>query len=206
MTASTDKILRRATDTTKDLQEIRTVIAHAFFDDPFTAWMFPIPETRKHCLAVLFGTMVEWYLQHGRVEVIEVGGSIAAAAVWDFSRSEPTETGLLPSAEGLVEALLGKERTDQVMEAYGCFVSTRPQGPYAYLHFLAVSPDRQRKGLGRQVIQPGLDHGSELSLPLHLKTNNPDNLAFYQSLGFTLTAQQLLPHNGPTLYALSRSN
>jgi ribosomal protein S18 acetylase RimI-like enzyme len=198
--------VRRANDSTHDLRGVRTVVANAFVDDPFSQWMFPNLPTRANCLAAVFGTMIEWYVQHGRVDVIDSGGEIIAAAIWDIPASEPVESLVLPSTDGLLCAIIGETRTGHVIEAYGSFVSTRPTVPYGYLHFLAVSPTHQRRGFGSLVVAPGFQAATDSSLPVHLETNNPNNLPFYGALGFVVTTETTLPHGGPTLWAMSRSN
>lgn len=69
----------------------------------------------------------------------------------------------------------------------------------------AVEPDRQRQGLGRAVIEPGLATADAARSPAFVETQDPANVTFYESLGFTVIAELELPHNGPMHYALYRA-
>jgi predicted N-acetyltransferase YhbS len=79
-----------------------------------------------------------------------------------------------------------------------------PTGRFAYLHLLAVRPTRQRQGLGRMVVEPGLAFADGAGLGVHLETTNPENLGFYQSLGFVVSNQLAFDADGPALWAMWR--
>jgi GNAT superfamily N-acetyltransferase len=80
----------------------------------------------------------------------------------------------------------------------------RPRISLWLLAILGVAPDRQHQGLGRAVVAPGLAAADREHLPAYLETQDPSNLSFYESLGFTTIAELELPHNGPMHYALYR--
>lgn len=61
------------------------------------------------------------------------------------------------------------------------FAATRNGG---YLLFLAVSPDYQGQGFGRELVYQAVDeHGS---LTCHARMTNDDALGFYRALGFEI--------------------
>jgi predicted N-acetyltransferase YhbS len=76
--------------------------------------------------------------------------------------------------------------------------------PVWLLALAAVDPDRQRQGLGHAVIEPGLAIADAAHSPTFVETQDPANVGFYESLGFTVIAELELPHNGPMHYALYR--
>jgi GNAT superfamily N-acetyltransferase len=86
-------------------------------------------------------------------------------------------------------------------QAMGIF---RPRVPLWLLAILGVDPDHQRQGLGRAVVEAGLAAVDREHLPAYVETQDPANLAFYESLGFVTIAELELPHNGPMHYALYR--
>jgi predicted N-acetyltransferase YhbS len=88
---------------------------------------------------------------------------------------------------------------------YGQAISLfHPRMPVWLLALAAVDPDRQRQGLGHAVIEPGLAIADAAHSPTFVETQDPANVGFYESLGFTVIAELELPHNGPMHYALYR--
>lgn len=62
-------------------------------------------------------------------------------------------------------------------------------GHRGWLNYLAVAPDYQRQGIGRQMVQAATAKLAALGCPkinLQIRTSNLEVVAFYQSLGFTL--------------------
>ena len=183
---------------------IRRVVAQAFVGDPLLEWMFPDETTRADSTAAWMGLIVEEYVLHGRVDTIDIDGEIVAAALWRIPGDARLPYPEHPSLPGLLAALLGKERQLAIGTALRAFSAVRPTEPYAYLQFLAVTPPHQGQGLGRQVIMPGLDAATAAGFGAHLETTNPRNLSFYRSLGFQVTTEIALEHDGPPASILWR--
>jgi ribosomal protein S18 acetylase RimI-like enzyme len=183
---------------------VRRVLAEAFVDDPLFQWIFPDPEMRLDATAAWMGLFVEQYLQHAHVDLIEVADEVVAAALW-----RPTYTGPLPYPEypslpGLLGALVGAERQRLLGQGLHAFSTARPDGPFAYLHFLAVAPNLQGQGLGKKLIQRGLDAATAAGVGVHLETTNPTTIGFYESLGFEVSHELALEPDGPPAWAMWR--
>ena len=62
-----------------------------------------------------------------------------------------------------------------------------------YEHFMVwmfgVSPSRQRAGLGRRLMSEALARADADQVPAYLWTTNPDNLPYYHSHGYEITAE-----------------
>jgi predicted N-acetyltransferase YhbS len=75
------------------------------------------------------------------------------------------------------------------------------KGTPAYEHFLvwmfAVSPSRQRGGLGRKLMREALASADEAEVPAFLYTAKPDNLPYYGSHGYDVTGEVELPGGAP---------
>lgn len=136
-------------------------------------------------------------LPHGRVWVTD---DVSAVAVW-LPPDLPADA-FAPHAAAFQE-LAGSQGplTAEYGQAIALF---HPRDPVWLLALAAVDPDHQRQGLGRAVITPGLATADADHSPAFVETQDPANLTFYESLGFTVIAELELPHNGPMHYALYR--
>ena len=183
--------------------EARTLLAGAFAEDPLMRWFFPDDETRPHACAALFGLFAEQYLATGRVDVVR-GGRPVAVAMWRWPGTAVAEQSeSLPTAPGLMTALMGAARAAEVGAAMGVISELRPQEPYAYLHLLGVDPAIRRQGLGGEVLEPGLAAARGAGLTACLETMNPANVPFYEAHGFSVRHELRLGAGGPTVWAMA---
>lgn len=60
--------------------------------------------------------------------------------------------------------------------------------PHIYADFLGVHSSVQQQGRGRKLMTTVCDYAAEQGLPVMLFTNTPEDVAFYQSLGFRILA------------------
>jgi GNAT superfamily N-acetyltransferase len=70
----------------------------------------------------------------------------------------------------------------------------RPKEPHHYLVFIGIDPKRQRQGLGRTFLAHihQLVENDSNSIGIGLDTENPENVPFYEYLGYKLTGTELL--------------
>lgn len=188
-----------------EMVEARAVIATAFADDPLLQWVFPDPALRMHATAAWLGLFVEAYADHGRVDVEIRDGTIAAVALWRIPSDAPLRLSRTPALGGLLAAIIGSDRAAAIGEGLSVLGAAHPSSAHAYLHFLAVAPAHQRTGLGRRVIQPGIDAAAQRGLGVHLETAKLANVGFYRSLGFEVTSEFVLEPAGPPAWAMFRS-
>ncbi|MEI8409902.1 MULTISPECIES: GNAT family N-acetyltransferase [unclassified Kribbella] len=136
-------------------------------------------------------------LPHGRVWVTD---DASAVAVWTTPATPPDA--FASHADEFVKLAGSRaELAKECEQAMGIF---RPSEPVWFLGLVGVDPDRQRHGLGRAVIAPGLAAADAEHSPAFTETAEPANINFYESLGFTVTAELELPHRGPIHYAMYR--
>lgn len=195
---------QREEPTITDCVAFRSVLGAAFASDPMFVWLFPDDRFRQDASAAWLGLFVEAYAGRGRVDTLKIDGQVVAVALWRMSVETPLEWPASPGVGGLLGALIGGDRVAAVGAGLGQFGASHPQQPHAYLAFLAVSPGHQRAGLGRQVIAGGLEAAAAQGLGVHLETTNPANLAFYGSLGFSVSGQFVLAPDGPPAWTLWR--
>jgi ribosomal protein S18 acetylase RimI-like enzyme len=186
------------------LDRIRALLAGAFADDPLLRWVFPDDQQRPAATAAWLGLVAEGYRHGGRVDVVPGDGGDddpVAVALWRLPDREPVMP-TAPSPRDLLGALVGPARAGQVLEALGGLTAWWLEPPFAYLHLLAVRPSHQGRGLGRQVLAPGLAAASEAGLPVQLETMNPASRDFYRSVGLAVTAEVRLGSDGPTTWVI----
>jgi ribosomal protein S18 acetylase RimI-like enzyme len=136
-------------------------------------------------------------LPHGRVWVTDDAGAVA---VWTTPATPPDV--FAPHAEELTK--LAGSRAALAAECGQAMGIFRPRDPVWLLALVGVDPDLQHQGLGRAVIAPGLAAADAEHSPAFLETQEPANITFYESLGFTVTAELELPHHGPIHYSMYR--
>ena len=183
--------------------EIRTLLARAYARDPLLVWVFPDEDTRRDSTAAWLGVTVERYLEVGEVEEVREDGVLEAVALW--RRPPTTLTGppdQLPTAFGLLRALVGAGRAAEVAAGFAAAPQPSADVPAAYLHFLAVAPGAQGRGLGTQLLDRVLARSRADGVPLRLDTTNPANLPFYEAHGLRVTTEARLGPTGPRIWRL----
>ena len=89
----------------------------------------------------------------------------------------------LPSPAGVLAALVGRARADEILAALGSAAPLAPERPAAYLNYLAVDPDLQGQTIGRRLADAGIAAADADGLGTYLGTTDPRNLPFYGRLG-----------------------
>ncbi len=179
-------------------------MARAFFHDPAAQLILPQEPSRLKALKWMMRTAIGYGLRYGTVSVTDQSDG---AAIWlppsqsHFSFSQAMHTGMLgaPLRFGC-GALLRLVRMANWLEAPHKRIASQP---HWYLLLLAVDPDRQSQGLGRNLIQPGLSRADAEGLPCYLETFNEHSVLFYEKHGFCMKYQGQLP-SGPTFWSLLR--
>jgi ribosomal protein S18 acetylase RimI-like enzyme len=69
---------------------------------------------------------------------------------------------------------------------------------------VGVAPTAQGHGLGRTVVNAGLEAIDRQGQTCLLETSNPRNLPFYQRLGFAVEA--VVTTSGPPVWIMTRTN
>ncbi|MGI9606222.1 MAG: GNAT family N-acetyltransferase [Acidimicrobiales bacterium] len=185
------------------LDGVRRTIARGFADDPLMEWIFPDAEGRVDKIAMFMGLLVEAYARSDlRIDTVEEDGDVIATAVWRTPSDAPVEWTTSPTLPGVLVSLVGIERAAELGPAFQRFAEHWPPHPFAYLHMLAVDPDHQGRGLGRQVLAPGVDAARDAGLQVALETTNPRNHRFYHSVGFETVAQFAVADGAPPATAM----
>lgn len=181
---------------------VRAVVGAAFTDDPMLQWIFRGAEAHEHATAAWVGWFVEAFAAAGTVDVVVGdGGTPIAAALWRTDAT-PLPYPELPHLPGIMTAILGSARANEVLSGLGAFAANKPEPPYHYLQFLAVHPGHQGSGLGRALVLHGQARAASAGEGVYLESTNPRNLPFYASVGFRQVGEFTLQPDGPPAWSL----
>jgi GNAT superfamily N-acetyltransferase len=178
------------------------VLADAFLDDP--GWVAVGPSSRRARWKYIYRTCLgairtgarwcgpSWCVVEADEPVAVLTG--CAPGLWP----PPRLRSLLYLSPGPV--LAGPAPLIRSLGAQRVIEMAHP----AYAHFLvwmfAVSPARQRHGLGRRLMREALAKADTADVPAYLWTGNPDNLPYYASHGFDVIGEALIPGRVPNWF------
>lgn len=158
------------------------VLAEAFEHDPMQAWLFPNAKRRpqrlrrfyeRDVMVRLEGTATACLFDSRGVAFWQPPGGGETLSIGSALRLAPCFSSVLahhPLAAASVLAAV---------------LQQRPPEPHWYLNHLAVRPGDQGKGLGRTLLQWGIERADEEGVGTYLETTNPDNLSFYRAAGYS---------------------
>ncbi|MFR9674221.1 GNAT family N-acetyltransferase [Streptomyces sp. TR06-5] len=174
-------------------------LLHAVFrDDPVSRWVFPDAERREVWHPRLFGAFLDHGLQHGTVHATRDG---AGAAVW-FA----VEGGELRGGDDLGARLEkvdpGNDRLPTLGELTEAVHPT--DRDHAYLQAIAVSQDRQGRGVGSSLLAPVLERCDREGLPAYLEASSDRSRGLYARHGFVTLERIVHLPDGPPMYPMWR--
>jgi GNAT superfamily N-acetyltransferase len=182
------------------LDELSGTLARAFAGDPMFRW--PLPDLADP-LPVLHAWFNVWNAANIELGLVFEVAHTAGAAVWvppDLAGPwTEAEHRVMPAIRALTDD--GGARLDRLWD----LIKERVPGePLWYLDQLGVDPARQGRGLGRALVQFGLDQAAAAGQPAFLETASERNLRFYSSLGFRVVDEGSVPGGGPRIWFLRR--
>ncbi|KAI1337259.1 acyl-CoA N-acyltransferase [Xylariaceae sp. FL0016] len=167
-----------------DIEPAYDVYFAAFAKEAILDFLFPGGVDRK---AHTEGTKHWWNLDRNGYTIKCVDpdtGKIVGMASWDvFWR--PGEEGAWPKPPG-AEWLQGKEREKAetvLVPLWDMHEKLFGKRRHVYLPTMAVHPDYQRRGIGRLLMQWGIDMAEKLGLPIYLEATDA-GFPLYKSMGF----------------------
>jgi GNAT superfamily N-acetyltransferase len=174
------------------------LLAESFFDNPAHVYICPDPRTRLAQLEWMLGGNLE--LQGLRTSFCLAEGSTALAMGF-WTRSGSPRVGLLRMLRGglLVAPLrLGWTGVRRMFEVTGEVERHLEQAlagrPYWYLNNMVVRKHLRGTGVGSRLLreQLGVVSALEPGFALALATQRPENVTFYQRLGFQTVSSEMI--------------
>jgi len=159
------------------------VLVAAFEGDPWFRWRYPghdYPARAREWFdlvaGLVWGRADAWLTEHDDAAAIWVRPGVKLAAAEDLVR-----------VAALIERQHGK-RAPEVVAALGASLSSEPEVPHALCLYVGVRPERQSRGLGREVMEPALERCDRDHVPAFLNSTNARNVPFYERLGYRSTS------------------
>lgn len=182
------------------------VYADAFVDDPGWRSVGPSSDRRRwhYARRICGGELSVAERIGGTVLVTHDDGHPSAAIVYYGPEANPTSL-RVTVAEAPGAVLAGPATLVRSLIADSRLGAGHPDEPHLYVSLLAVSPERQRGGRGRVLLNAALAEADALGVPTYLDTANPDNLPYYGSFGFAITGEVKLPRGASLWYLLRPS-
>lgn len=172
-----------------------TVFADAFLNDP--GWIAVGPRDERRRRKYIFRTCLgairigahwagpSWCVTEGDQPVAVLTG--CAPGLWPPPKLRSAiriAPGPLLAGPPVLIRSIGAERV---------FERHHPAYPHFLVWMFAVSPERQRSGLGGQLMRRALVKAEDDDVPTYLWTGNSANLPYYRSHGFELLGKEVIP-------------
>ncbi|MBA4048565.1 MAG: GNAT family N-acetyltransferase [Sphingomonas sp.] len=173
------------------------MFARAFADEPALCWVFPNPGGRERRLRRLFAVLFDSDAGGVRLTMPDS----AAATLWrPPGHADTTLAEMLRYAPQMLAAFGGAIGRGLALSK--AIDAHFPPQPFWYLHLAGCDPAQQGRGLGRAVVQAGIDRMGGSGLPFYLETATERNIGFYQSLGFRVTSEWRVGRDGPVFWSM----
>ncbi|MFF7097318.1 GNAT family N-acetyltransferase [Streptomyces rubradiris] len=184
--------------TSTDVPVAVDTLARAFADYPFTRHVIAVDghEDRIRRFQELCLTRIA--MVYGRVWVADGGHAVA---VWAIPGQDPSP---VLAELGPVLGELSGDRAAAFASAEQAVAPYRPREPGWFLETVGTAPEVQGQGLGSAVLLPGLEEAERAGCPAFLETSSERNVAFYERLGFKVTADVQLPDSGPRTWCMRK--
>lgn len=186
--------------TSADVEAVTAVLAEAFLEDPVSGWIFPDGASRAALHRPFFRVFVELVLADGHIDTV---GDVEGVALWLPADPDHPE----PEADlGAVFAeAIGPDAAARFAVLDALMTENHPPNVHAYLPFIAVSPDSQRRGIGSTLLRHAFTKLDRDGVAAYLESSSPRNQALYERLGFKPLDTQLALPGGPSLQPMWRS-
>jgi GNAT superfamily N-acetyltransferase len=183
-----------------------SLLARAFAADPFIGHFMADPRRRRLALQPFFAAVLHEVIESRTVYVSERGETLAGVAAWLPPTPEPP-TRRARWRSGWASArvrLLFPRAAPQVWAGFEILGEKHPRDPHWYLAFVGIDPAEQRRGLGRQLLEPVLEQADHEGQLCYLETPFPDTRAFYRKLRFDETAEIRPVAGAPPIWTMTR--
>jgi ribosomal protein S18 acetylase RimI-like enzyme len=174
----------------EELTEGASVLASAMCPSPIHMAVFSWQHEKEHDLQVAFFRAALGRLLEGTLGAKQ-GGKIVGVMCYTRSprcRMTPSEAQQLLSR---LQNVFG-DRTPRIVEWRSTWAKHDPGELHWHFGPFGVLPEKQRRGIGSQLLSRFCQHVDRLGEAAYLETDKAENLPLYQRLGFIITGEELV--------------
>ncbi|WP_333579810.1 GNAT family N-acetyltransferase [Mesotoga prima] len=171
----------------EEYEKVAEILTEAFFEDPMIKYVFKDRERKE--IRRLYGVMTKAYAPSSDIyfDSEEPNGMIQ----WIDSEKEPgvmawLRSGAMRMIGSPISSLFRLMKTG--MEIFKTQKECM-KGHNLHLILLAVLPRKQGMGIGKKLMNLFIQEADSRGLPCYLETQNPSNLRFYESFGFSVVKE-----------------
>jgi len=176
--------------TKKEYQAVRqpicSILAEAFYTDPFYQSIMPDNSSRRQHLYWWMSIMADYAFKYGKIYYDQ---NLRGAALW-AGYKKPQLSDLKLALMGLIwhPVKIGVKSALKMMRITSKWTKVHKtiQGQHYYLMILGVLPQWHKKGLGKALISPVLKDADRRGYVCYLETAKAENLIFYGKNGFEI--------------------
>jgi GNAT superfamily N-acetyltransferase len=201
-TATGDRIVavRVVRASTADVDEVVSILATGFMDDPMSRWIFPDVIDRELRHPVFFRPFVDLAFAHGEIDTTT---DRLGAALW-FPVDVTADSGL-PDLGALFERTLDPLAAQRIADYDERSSANHPiHASHFHLPFIAVRPDHVGNGIGTALLRHRLSRLDQQRTPAYLEASNERSARLYERLGFSRRQPTTDMPDGPSLYPMWR--
>jgi len=181
------------------------VLADAYLDDPGWVAVGPDNRRRRHAYTrrVCRGAISIVDRWGGKIWCAERDGRVAGVLTSCDPGQRPPPQLRATVKQSLGPALAGPRVLWRSLAADAAMHKHHPEEPHFYVWMLGVSPQHQRTGVGRALLNAALELCDREALPAYLDSSKERNVVFYSRHGFRVTEELRLP-DGPPIWLMWR--
>ena len=182
------------------------VWARSFFDYPSMVYSWPDSAQRERHLERYLGWALNYGFRYGETYTTPELSGISiwlppgqtSVTTWKYMLSGYFQLPLVMRISHIFTRTLKNEKA-----VHTAHQEIMPR-PHWYLWGIAVDPDQQGKGIGRALLQPGLEKADADQLPCYLETHDENNIAYYRKRVFDLVCIEVIPDSNLKFWCFSR--
>lgn len=164
----------------KELKYFARMAAESYIDDPVHKYATKDPERRKK---YVYHFMMERLSTSNREDIIYIDEENRGICVWRDAHNDYTMIDFLRCPNWIFLALYAVN-TFKTLKAYSHLdTSVFPKGTLI-ISPVFVAKEHQGKGIATKLIKQGIEDLTAKGYKLGLEAQNPDNVKFYEKLGF----------------------
>ncbi|NOT85696.1 MAG: GNAT family N-acetyltransferase [Methylococcaceae bacterium] len=181
------------------------LIARAFFDDPLSIYIWQNPAARLKPLIKQSVSTVRYGVMYGETfTTTDVSGLVIwlKSSADEFNVWRSIRSGLIFSP-----FFYGRDGLKRIMHVVNYSAEMHKkviQEPHWYLMQIGVEPAKQRRGVGKSLLEPMLARADKEQRACYLEMMEEKMLIFYQSFGFKVVAEGASPAGGPKIWFMVR--